>query len=148
MGIENRIQSLILLLLLLAVMYFKFISHIIHSEVKQYANECTQITKSGIFRVIKFSKSRAFLISTDINAENEGQNFLYARKESIPLTASIFPKLITVHWHYVEISCTEFHRNGLQNVERRSRKSLAPFFISMVLNEPIFMELTFSPKII
>jgi len=49
MGIENRIQSLILLLLLLAVMYFKFISHIIHNEMKQYINECTQITKWDIY---------------------------------------------------------------------------------------------------
>jgi len=76
---------------------------------------------------MKFSKSGAYPIPTDINAENEGQNFLYARKESEPLTASVFPKLTTVHWHYVEICCTEFHRNGLQNEETRSRKLLAPF---------------------
>jgi hypothetical protein len=63
----------------------------------------------------------------DIKAENEGQNFLHARKESMSLNASIFAKLTTVYWRYVENSCTEFHRNGLQNVERRKRKSLVPF---------------------
>jgi hypothetical protein len=68
-------------------------------------------------------------------------------RESMPLTASIFPKLTTAHWHYLEISCTEFHRNGLQTVERKSRKSFAPFWRSMVLNEPIFTELTFARKI-
>jgi hypothetical protein len=59
--------------------------------------------QSGIFTIIKFSKSRVTRISTNINAEIEGQNFLYAHKESLPLTALVFAKLTTAHWHYVEI---------------------------------------------
>jgi hypothetical protein len=63
-----------------------------------------QELQSKIFTIIKFSKCRVFPISMDIKAENEGQNFFHARKEGMPLTASIFAKLPTVHWHDVENS--------------------------------------------